>query len=167
VTAAGDGGVLPVRGHADFSRLWTGLAVSQFGSTIGMVALPVVAVVVLGASVLQVALLSAITSVTVALLAFPLGSVVEHRRKRPVMITADCLRFLSLGSVPLAGALGILTFTQLCVVGALNAVGQITRTRQSTLRPANRSAWSCPHAVGTWRCCSHDAVHSTTCPMPT
>jgi MFS family permease len=123
MTAAADSST--VRGHRDFGRLWAGLATSQFGSAIGMVALPVVAVVVIGASTFQVALLAATSSVTVALLAFPLGSMVEHRRKRSVMVGADVLRFAALGSVPFAGALGILTFTHLCVVAALTAFGQI------------------------------------------
>ncbi|MEJ7804221.1 MAG: MFS transporter [Candidatus Limnocylindria bacterium] len=114
-----------VRGHKDFSRLWAGLAISQFGSAIGMVALPVVAVILLKASTFQVAVLAATTSVTIALLAFPMGNVVEHRRKRPVMIGADLLRFSSLITVPIAGLLDVLTFAHLCVAAALTALGQI------------------------------------------
>ena len=114
-----------VRGDADFGRLWAGLAVSQVGSAVGMVALPVVAVVVLHASTAQVAVLAGVTSVTVALLAFPLGAAVEHRRKRPVLVAADVLRFGSLGSVPLAGSLGVLTLGQLYLVGVVNAAGQV------------------------------------------
>ncbi|TDC10476.1 hypothetical protein E1267_04570 [Nonomuraea longispora] len=72
-----------MRGHADFRRLWSGSAVSQSGSAMGMVALPVVAVTVLEASAFEVALLSALTAVATALLAFPLGRHVEFRRKRP------------------------------------------------------------------------------------
>lgn len=114
-----------VRGHKDFSRLWAGLAISQFGSAIGMVALPVVAVILLKASTFQVAVLAATTSMTIALLAFPMGNVVEHRRKRPVMIGADLLRFSSLITVPIAGLLDVLTFAHLCVAAALTALGQI------------------------------------------
>ncbi|MFD0884922.1 MFS transporter [Streptosporangium algeriense] len=114
-----------LRGHADFQRLWTGLAISQLGSAVGMVALPVIAVTVVEASAFQVALLSALTAITTALLAFPLGDHVEFRRKRPVMIGADVIRFACLAGVPAAAALGLLTFTQLGVIAVVNAACQI------------------------------------------
>ncbi|MGW4411598.1 MFS transporter [Nonomuraea sp. NPDC004702] len=114
-----------VQGHTDFRRLWTGLAISQLGSAVGMVALPVIAVTVVGASTFQVALLSALTAITTALLAFPLGGHVEFRRKRPIMITADVIRFTCLASVPIAALLGLLTFAQLGVIAVVNAACQI------------------------------------------
>ncbi|TDE59884.1 MFS transporter [Nonomuraea mesophila] len=114
-----------MRGHADFRRLWSGSAVSQVGSAVGMVALPVVAVTVLKVSAFEVALLSALTAITTALLAFPLGRHVEFRRKRPVMIAADVVRCACLASVPIAAWLGVLTFAQLCVVAVVNATCQI------------------------------------------
>ena len=114
-----------VRGHEDFQRLWAGSAISQLGSAVGMVALPVIAVTVVEASTSQVALLAALTAITTALLAFPLGSHVEFRRKRPVMITADIVRFACLASVPIAAFLHALTFVQLCVIAVVNASCQI------------------------------------------
>jgi MFS family permease len=110
-----------VRGHPDFQRLWAGLAVSQLGSAVGGVALPIVAVTVVHVSTFQMSLLSTFTAVTTALFAFPMGSFVEFRRKRPVMIVADIARFASLASIPLAGLLHALTFTHLCVVAVINA----------------------------------------------
>ena len=121
----GESSPASVKGDKNFNRLWYGLATSQLGSAIGMVALPIVAVSILGASTFEVAILSGASAVTVALLAFPMGSVVEVRRKRPVMITADLVRFVALASVPLAGYLGLLSFVQLCLVAVANAVGQI------------------------------------------
>lgn len=60
-----------VKGHRDFRRLWAGSVASQFGSAVGMVALPVIAVTVVQATALQVSLLAGITATTTALLAFP------------------------------------------------------------------------------------------------
>ena len=114
-----------VKGHKDFQRLWTGLAISQFGSAVGMVALPIIAVAVLDASTLQVSLLAAFTAATTAALAFPMGGVVEFRRKRPVLIAADLARSLSLLSIPVAAVLDSLVFTHLCVVAVVNASCQI------------------------------------------
>lgn len=114
-----------VKGHKDFQRLWTGLAISQFGSAVGMVALPIIAVAVLDASTLQVSLLAAFTATTTAALAFPMGGVVEFRRKRPVLIAADLARSLSLLSIPVAAVLDTLVFTHLYVVAVVNASCQI------------------------------------------
>lgn len=114
-----------IRGHQDFRRLWTGSAISQLGSAVGMVALPVIAVTVVNASTFQVALLTALTAITTALLAFPLGSHVEFRRKRPTMIITEIVRCASLASVPIAAFLGALTFAHLCVIAVINAASQI------------------------------------------
>jgi len=111
--------------NRDFRRLWLGLAVSQFGSAVGSTALPVVAVGVLHASTIEVAVLAALGSVTVGISALPVGTFAEFRRKRPVMIGADLLRFAALASVPVAGWLQLLTFGQLCLVAMLSAFGQL------------------------------------------
>jgi len=109
----------------DFARLWRAYAASEFGTAVAMGALPLVAVLVLRVSDLQVSLLAALAGVTSAMLALPLGPWIEFRRKRPTMIGADLLRFAALGSVPLAAALGGLTYVQLCVVTVVQAVGTI------------------------------------------
>ncbi|PWV54723.1 MFS transporter [Nocardiopsis sp. L17-MgMaSL7] len=120
-----------VGGHRDFRRLWAGAAVSQFGSAVGLVALPVIAVVVLDAAAWQVSLLAGITALTTVLVAFHVGRVVEHARKRPVMIGGDLLRAVTLASLPAAHALGALTYTHLCAVAAVNAVCAIAFTGAS------------------------------------
>jgi MFS family permease len=116
---------LRVRGDPDFSRLWAGLAVSQLGSAVGSVALPVVAVTALGATTVQVSALAACAAVTTTVAALPLGALIEHRRKRPLMIASDTARALALASIPVAAACGLLTFAQLCVVAAFTALGQL------------------------------------------
>ncbi|GLZ75522.1 MFS transporter [Actinorhabdospora filicis] len=116
---------LTVKGHRDFGVLWTGRAISQFGSDVGAVALPLVAVGVLDASAFQIGLLAAIAAATTLLLSFPVGAFAEHRRKRPVLVAADLARCLTLLSVPVAALAGALTFAQLCAVAAVNAAGQL------------------------------------------
>lgn len=111
--------------HPDFRRLWSGLAISQVGSGIGQVALPVVAVTVVHASAAEVSILAAITAVTIALTAFPIGAHVEFRRKRPIMIASDVARCAAAASVPIAATVGGLSYAQLCVVAVVNAVGLI------------------------------------------
>ncbi|MET9794802.1 MFS transporter [Nocardiopsis alba] len=120
-----------VGGHRDFRRLWAGSVVGQFGSAIGMVALPVIAVVVLDVSAWQVSLLAGITALTTVLVAFHVGHLVEYTRKRPVMIGGDLIRAATLASLPIAHILGALTYTHLCVVAAVNAVCAIAFTGAS------------------------------------
>src|SRR5215207_1848242 len=115
----------------DFRRLWTAFTVSAAGSAIGFGALPLVAVLVLEVSTLQVSLLAALSALAGAAIALPTGDFIEQRYKRPVMIAADLVRFGSLLSVPLAAALGLLSYAQLCVVGVLQAAALIVFTAAS------------------------------------
>jgi predicted MFS family arabinose efflux permease len=109
----------------DFRRRWAAFAVSEAGSALGYSAVPIVAVLVLGASDLQVSLLNVPAGVVSAALALPLGPWIEHHRKLPVMVTADLLRFAVIGSVPVAAWFGVLTYGQLCVVAAGQMVARL------------------------------------------
>jgi MFS family permease len=109
----------------DFRRLWFANAVSAMGSGIGYGALPLVAVLVLDVSTVQVSMLAAISALAAAVLALPMGDFIERRRKRPVMIATDVVRFGALASVPIAVAFDVLSYPQLCVVGVLQSAAQI------------------------------------------
>ncbi|MEU1536838.1 MFS transporter [Actinacidiphila glaucinigra] len=109
----------------DFGRLWGAYAVSAAGSAIGTGALPLVAVLALEVTAFQVSLLAALSALAAVAITLPLGGRVERCRKRPVMIAADLLRCLVLLSVPVAAALGVLTFAHLCLVGVVQAAAGI------------------------------------------
>jgi MFS family permease len=66
-----------------------------------------------------------------AAVSLPLGPWVEFRRKRPVMIAMDLIRFAALSSVPAAFALGRLSFVQLLVVAVIVAAANIAFTAAS------------------------------------
>ncbi|WP_063052999.1 MFS transporter [Nocardia arthritidis] len=108
-----------------FGWLWASYAVSAYGSGLGFGALPLIAVLVLHASPLQVSVLSAVGPAVGALIALPLGPWVEFRRKRPVMITMDLARFAVMATIPLAYAFGRIGFVQLVVVSAVVAAAKI------------------------------------------
>ncbi|MFG2042143.1 hypothetical protein [Dactylosporangium sp. NPDC048998] len=99
--------------RADLRRLWVAYAVGEFGSAVGAGALPLLAVLVPHVSDLRVPLLAAASGVASAVAAVPLAPWIEHRRKRPVMIAADLVRFGALGSVPVAAVFGVLSYWQL------------------------------------------------------
>jgi hypothetical protein len=109
-----------------FRWLWTAYTVSTFGTWLGFGAFPVIAILVLRAGPVEVSLLSAAGPTVGAVVAVPLGPWVEFRRKRPVMVATDLVRFAALLSVPAAFALDRLTFTQLVGVSIVCAAADIT-----------------------------------------
>jgi MFS family permease len=106
----------------DFLLLWSGQTVSEMGSAVTYIALPLVAVVLLRASTFQVGLLTAAGTAPFALIALPAGALVDRGSKRSVMILCNVLRLLIIGSVPSAAALGVLTMAQLYAVAVAAGV---------------------------------------------
>jgi MFS family permease len=106
--------------HRNFILLWSGQTVSEIGSAITTLALPLTAVVVLKASTFQVALLTTAAYAAFALIALPAGVIVDRLAKRRIMIWCDAARMLIIGSVPVTAAFGVLTIWQLYLV-ALSA----------------------------------------------
>ncbi|MEQ4304329.1 MFS transporter [Plantactinospora sp. B6F1] len=100
----------------DFRLLWIGQAGSTFGASVTSVALPLVAVATLGASTLQVALLTAAAWLPWLLVGLPAGAWVDRLRCRPVMVTCDLAAALLFASVPVAGWLGVLSIGHLLAV---------------------------------------------------
>jgi MFS family permease len=104
-------------GHADFMRLWSAQTISQFGSQVTLLALPLAAIVVLDASAFEVAALSAAEGAPWLLFSLPVGAWVDRVLRKPILVVADVGRALVLLSVPLAYALDALTIWQLYAVG--------------------------------------------------
>jgi MFS family permease len=78
-----------------------------------------------------VSLLTGISGLAAAAIALPVGPVIEHHRKRPVMITCDLVRFVAMGSVPVAAVLHALTYPQLVAVGVMTTAATIGFTSAS------------------------------------
>ena len=103
--------------NADFVRLWVAQTISQFGTQISLLAIPLVAVSLLDASPFEVALLGTVEFVPFILFSLPAGAWVDRLRRRPILIAGDLGRAAALASVPIAYLLGVLTMAQLYVVG--------------------------------------------------
>ena len=108
-----------------FRLLWTAYAISTFGTWLAFDAFPLIAILVLHVGPTKVSMLAATGLAVGAAVAVPLGPWVEFRRKRPVMIAMDLIRFTALLSVPAAFALGWLSFAQLLVVSVIVAAANI------------------------------------------
>ncbi|HEX4291474.1 MAG TPA: MFS transporter [Trebonia sp.] len=102
--------------HRDFMLLWSGQTVSEMGSAVTTLALPLTAVVLLRASTFQVGLLTAASTLAFALIALPAGALVDRRPKRGTMIACDVARLVIIGSIPVAWAAGVLMMAQLYAV---------------------------------------------------
>jgi MFS family permease len=111
--------------HLDFRRLWIGETVSQFGTFISQLALPLVAILVLHASTFEVGLLATLEMLAFLIVGLPVGAWVDRMRFRWVLIVNDVIRALALGSIPLAQLLGVLTIGQLYVVALVTGISTV------------------------------------------
>lgn len=85
-----------------FRRLWIGETISQFGTIISQLALPLVAILVVHASIFEVGLLTALETAAFLFVGPPAGAWVDRMRFRSVLIVNDLIRAALLGSIPLA-----------------------------------------------------------------
>ena len=102
--------------HADFLKLWAGQTVSELGSVVTRTAVPLVALLVLGAGPLQMALLVVAGSLAVLLVGFFAGAWVDRLPRRPLLIASDATRALILFSIPIAYGAGVPRMEQLYLV---------------------------------------------------
>jgi MFS family permease len=108
--------------HPEFVKLWTGQTISQFGTQVSQLAIPLTGALVLNASPAQMGLLGAFEFAPFLLLSLFAGVWVDRMSRRPILIVADIGRAVLLGSIPLAAFLGVLHIEQLYAVGLLAGV---------------------------------------------
>jgi MFS family permease len=109
--------------HGDFLRLWAAQAVSAFGSRITRTALPIIAVTTLHQTDAVVSLLMAMQlgpGIFVGLFA---GGFIDRSRKRRILIAADLIRAIAVGSLTIAWAAGVLDIIHVMLVGAAVGAG--------------------------------------------
>ncbi len=112
----------PLWRHRDFMKMWTGQTISQFGSSISQLALPIIAIKLLHASPFAVAALGTVEFLPFLLFTLPAGVWVDRLPRRSVLIVGDVGRGVLLLSVPIVYFEGHLTMTQLFVVGFLTGI---------------------------------------------
>ncbi|MFC9506465.1 MFS transporter [Streptomyces sp. NPDC057002] len=106
-----------------FRNLWTAQTVSLFGTQASVVIIPLLALGTLDASAFEMGLLGSAESLAVLLLGLWVGMTADRYPRRSVMVTANILRLLLIGMIPVAYALDLLSipllFTTVFLVGAL------------------------------------------------
>jgi len=103
-------------GNRDFRRLWLADLVSQFGSRIDVLAVPLLAASTLGASVFEVSLLRTAETLPYLVLGLQVGAWCDRIRQRPLLIAADIGRAALIATVPVAALFGVLSLPQLLLV---------------------------------------------------
>ncbi len=112
----------PLWRNSAFVRVWTAASISIFGSLVTRIALPLVAILALGAGPIEVAVLRSMDLAAALLVGLVAGAWVDRLRRRPVLIWADFGRAALLITIPLSAALGTLALWQLVVVAGLAAI---------------------------------------------
>ncbi|MBV9359000.1 MAG: MFS transporter [Chloroflexi bacterium] len=105
-------------------RLWAGQTASEAGTLVGRFALPLVAVLTLNASPVEMGLLRTADILPAIVLSLFAGVWVDRLRRRPILIGVDLGRALLLATIPLAALLGTLRIEWLYAVGV--GVGVLT-----------------------------------------
>ncbi len=111
--------------HGDFLKLWSAETISVFGSQVGQLAMPLVAILVLDATAFEVAALGVVLFLPFILFTLPAGVWVDRLPRRPILIGGDLGRAALLATIPIAYLADALTLAQLFVVAFLVGTLQV------------------------------------------
>jgi predicted MFS family arabinose efflux permease len=111
---------------------WTGQSVSQTGTQVTILALPLAAIVILKASAFEVGLLSAADTSAYLLGALPAGMLADRLSRRRLMLWCDLGLIIVIGSVPAAQAAGVLKLGQLYAVALISSIFGVVLLVSST-----------------------------------
>ncbi|GAA0999047.1 MFS transporter [Acrocarpospora macrocephala] len=111
---------IPLRRQRDYRLLWGARAVTEAGSEVSRLAVPLTAVTLLGASPLQMGMLTAAASLPFLLVGLPVGAIADRiARRRPVMVGCEVVAGSAVLTVPVAWVAGWLTVPWLIAVALI------------------------------------------------
>jgi MFS family permease len=102
--------------NRDFVKLWSGQSISEFGSQISALAIPLLAATQLHASPFAFSLLGVLGFLPFILFALPAGVWVDRLRRRPILIAGDAGRAVLLTLIPVLWATHTLRMWHLLVL---------------------------------------------------
>lgn len=109
----------------DFALLWTGQSLSLFGDQFMLLALPLLAVTVLGASPAEAALANFALYLPFLVLGLPAGAIVDRLPRRATMLAADGLQMVTFGLLWALAAADVLSFPLLLVLVLVSGCGVV------------------------------------------
>jgi MFS family permease len=107
--------LLPLRRNRDFIILWSGQVVSTVGSGVSGLAFPLL-VLALTHSPARAGIVGFAQTLPNLFLYLPAGALADRWNRKQIMLVADAVRAVALGSVAVALALDRLTFAQIVLV---------------------------------------------------
>lgn len=114
--------------NAAFTRLaWSNLA-AQSAEQISLAAVPMVAVLALGAGATQTGLLSAAQTLPFLLLSIPAGLLADRSSRRRLLVGAEALRAVSLLALVVLAFAGQLSIAWMALLGFVGAAGTVAFT---------------------------------------
>lgn len=116
---------LPLRRRPEFLRFWAAESVSQLGSQVSLLALPLVAALTLGAEPFEVGVLTAAGTAPALVVGLLAGVWVDRRRRRPILIAADLWRAVLLLAIPIAAVGGFLGMPLLYAVALASGTATV------------------------------------------
>lgn len=118
--------------HTNFLKLWSAETVSAFGDAVSDVALPLVAIITLGAGAHEMGILKALNNAPILLFGLFVGVWVDRVRRQPLMIATQLGRGILLATIPIATLAGLLRIELLYFVsflgGTLSAIFVLATT---------------------------------------
>lgn len=112
--------------HREFLKFWAAAAISDVGSQVTLLAVPLIAALTLQATPWQMGLLAAAGGAPILLVGLFAGVWVDRVRRRPVMIATDLGRATLLLVIPVAAVAGVLRieilYAVLLLTGALTVL---------------------------------------------
>ncbi|WIM94401.1 MFS transporter [Actinoplanes oblitus] len=111
--------------RSDYRKLWIAQSISFIGTQVTFIAFPLAAILALHADTWQVGVLNALETAPMLLFGLVAGVLVDRWRQRRLLITADWVRAVVMGSVPVAWAFDVLTVEWLWVVAFVVGVGTV------------------------------------------
>lgn len=108
--------------NADFMRLWVGETVSLFATQITLLALPLTAVVTLGASAQEMGMLQAAETLPFLFVTLYAGVWVDRMRRKPLLVLSNLGRAALIGIVPALALMDLLNIEMLYLIGFLVGV---------------------------------------------
>ncbi len=108
--------------NPDFMRLWVSQTISEFGSRVTRDALPLIAVITLTATPVQLGLLTAIPSIPILLFGLYIGVWIDRLPRLRILFLTNIIRPLILLAIPLTALWGILSVELLYIISAVLSV---------------------------------------------
>ncbi|NUT47469.1 MAG: MFS transporter [Saccharothrix sp.] len=102
--------------NADFRRLWTGQTLSDVGTNMVAVVIPLLAAADLGASAFEIGVISAVEFLPYILVSLFVGVWLDRSAKRPIIVLSDVVRAFALVVIPITWWTGVLTVPLLIVI---------------------------------------------------